>query len=476
MNGKKIRAKNWSLLVKPTEECNLNCKYCYAKPFRDKYGSTKMTFETIDKILTLCEENAEEVNWIWHGGEPTMMGIEWYTQVQELFYKHYKTKFNQSMQSNGVLLNEEWSKLSQKYGISIGVSYDVFNQDIRVGSDNVNLEDNIKKFIGAGGSLGTITVINRSNYKKQIELYDYFKENFGFDPAFNHVYRTDGTLNFDLEVTADEYSAEFIKLYKHWLNDTSLKAISERSVSTMTQQVMGGRRLVCTYSDCRQCWIGVNCVGDIYPCDRFVPEKYSMGNIADYTSITDIYKANGHKLYSMEIQKRFLTHCKDCGYFDYCKGGCNANHIAVNGDATGIDSFSCDLFKKEFNGVYEALREIDIYNNKYNFHIYRTLIEEPFFTVKEIKDFLISKDITVNENPNLNGKEILNSKEFRLMRLFNPFKGDINGHINYRQTAMSVNVNYDDKFNMNDLKPVRIKCLNEIYDISIEKIWEILKE
>lgn len=471
-----MKKKNWSLLVKPTEDCNLNCQYCYAKPFREMYPGKKMSFEMIEKILTLSENYAEAVNWIWHGGEPTMMGIEWYERVQELFYKHSNAKFNQSMQSNGLLLDEKWSKLSQNYGIDIGVSYDVFDQEIRVGSNMQKIEDNLKRYINAGGSLGTITVINKKNYKRQIELYEYFKNVLHISPAFNHVYRSDGTLDFNLEITSDDYAKEFANFYKYWINDTSKEAVEERSAVSMTRQVIGNRQLVCTHSDCRNCWVGVNPIGVLYPCDRYIPERYSMGNIMDYNNIEDIYNANGHRLYSMEIHERFKTHCKDCGYYNYCQGGCNANHISVAGNASGIDEFSCELFKKQFNEIYKVLRNVDIYKNKYNFNFLKLLIEEPFLTLNEITEFLAFKNLKIEEEPNLHGKELFKSKEFKLLRLFNPFKGDINGHTNYSQPQFSINIMYDDNLDINSIKETRFKILDKIFERSIDKIMEIMRE
>lgn len=469
------RKNNWSLLVKPTEACNLDCQYCYAKPFRDKYGNTKMDFALLEKILTLAENHAKNVSWIWHGGEPTLMGVEWYKTVQELFYKHDKTTFSQSMQSNGVLLNAEWAKLQKEYNIDIGVSYDVFDQNIRSGSQMINIENNIKKFIEAGGNCGTISVINKSNYKRQIELYEYFKNDLRVTPAFNHVYRSGGTLSFGLEIPAQQYVDEFLKYYKHWLSDTSEKAIIERSVSTMTKQIIGNRDLVCTSSDCRHCWIGVNCVGDLYPCDRYVPEKYSMGNIKDFNSIKEIYDTPGHKLYSLEIQKRFLTHCKECGYFDYCKGGCNANHIANTGNAYSIDTFSCELFRLKYFGVYNVLREVDLYSKKYNKYFYTLAIVQPFFTVNEIFEFLKYKNIDIPKE-SLTVDNLLKSKEFRLFRVFNQFKGDINKHCNYIDVKLDVDIQIGADFDMNSIKSERFEAMEKIYIMTKNHINDILKE
>lgn len=472
------RKSHWSLLVKPTEACNLDCQYCYAKPFREKYGNLKMSYETIDKILKLASEQAQEIQWIWHGGEPTLMGVEWYKQVQELFYKYSdKTKFKQSMQTNGTMLDKNWADLNKNYGINIGVSFDVFNQDIRMGSNKIDLEKRLDEYMNAGGQCGTITVINKESYKRQIELYEYFKTNRRISPAFNHVYRSDGTLAYDLEMELEDYSKEYMNYYNYWINDTSPEALPERSINILTKQVIGNRNIVCTYSDCRNSWIGINPIGQLYPCDRYVPDKYSMGNIKDFESIKDMYKADGYQLYYLETQQRLLTHCKECGYLQYCEGGCNANHIATTGNASKIDTFSCEIFKKSFNDVYKILREIDIYKKRYNFNLYKLLMEEPYFTVKEIQEVLNGYNITI-PTESLDDKDIFKSKEFRIMRIFNPFKGAeiMNHHTDYNLYTLKSNANINYEFDINSIKNERLGLINKIFTKKANDILRILKE
>lgn len=467
------KRNNWALLVKPTEECNLNCEYCYAKPFRDKYKNKKMSFDIVDKILKLSEDYAKNVNWVWHGGEPTLMGIDWYKKVQELFYNHYNTKFNQSMQSNGVVLNEQWGKLSLDYDIKIGVSFDVFNQDIRLGSKMVDIEENIKRFISTGATCGTITVINKDNYTKQIDLYEYFKNTFNFYPSFNHVYRSDGTLKYSLEIEAEDYCNEFIKYYRHVMCDTSFNSILERSFILMTNQVIGSRDLVCTFNDCTMEWIGVNCIGDLYPCDRYVPERYSMGNIKNFDSIVSIYNTPGHKLYEYERLKRLNTHCKKCGYKNYCNGGCNANHIAVKGNNCEIDEFSCDLFRINFYNVYNELKNIDVYNvKKYNKKFLEMLLMHPFYSLIEIKEFLYEKGMILQKEK-LTTENLLNSIEFNLFRIFNMFKGvGVNNHINFLNIPIiKPNIDFS---NMEEIKINRRISMNFIYNENKDAISNLL--
>lgn len=419
-----LMINNWSLLVKPTHSCNLNCKYCYEKPNRDKYKNITMSYETVDKIARLASEHAKDITWIWHGGEPTLVGVEWYRRVQDIFYKYYNSNFRQDMQSNGLLLDKEWAKLSRETRINIGVSYDGPDMTERVGSQAQRIENGLKCFIEEGIPIGIITVINSSNVHRMIYLYDYFKERFNynknFNVAFNRIYRSNGSLENNIEASNDIYNEYFKEFYNYWLHDDSSNAMDERTAMQMSAIVMGDQRgLTCAYSDCRYKWIGVNANGDVYPCDRYVPDIYYMGNIKDAASITDLYNTTGYRQYVNDIDKRFATVCKECGYLSYCRGDCNANHIAVSGTAAGNDAEGCKGFISSFKTVYSVLRDVDFYNDRLNPHFVALALDCVFFPTAEIKDFLKTKGCNTDWTFDISQDNLLQSKEYKIFKLFN---------------------------------------------------------
>lgn len=473
-NNNNQKKKNWSILVKPTHDCNFDCKYCYDKPLRDKYQGKRMRLELLKEILDKVSAYTEEVQWIWHGGEPTLMGIEWYKEAQELMYSYKdRLKINQSMQSNGFLLNEEWAEFAVDYGISFGMSFDASEQDIRCANTESKLIDTLKMFNDKGPGIGTITVINKSNVKNQIKTYEYMKS-IGINPSFNHVFSSGGTKKYDLEVEAEVYAVESERLFNHILHDIDDNAKTERTTTLMFNQVVGNRELVCTYTDCRESWISVNAVGDIYPCDRYLPDCYFIGKIQDFETIGDIYKSKGHRLYSIETQQRFMTHCKECGFLSYCQGGCNANHItsSKSNTAKDIDEFSCELFRREFNTMYKILRDVDFYEHKLSLPFTKKMIDQPVITLKEIKEFLKSKGINAdNITYNPNGKELLTCSEFELFRIFNPLMQGNCGHVNITKYPMKINIKLTRDSNLLELKEERFKYMDYIFN---EKLGQIL--
>ena len=461
----------WSILVKPTHECNLNCKYCYDKPKRDEYGNLRMTYEILDKTLRLCSDHAKEVCLIWHGGEPTLMGTDWYIKGQELIYKYYGTMFEQHMQTNGVLLDESWARLSRDYKIRMGMSFDVLSQDVRQGTGSADLLHKPDIFKRYGLSIGTITVINSQNYKRQIEIYDVLKQSGFSGAAFNHIYRTEGSYKNKLEIDVDDYIKEFARLFKHVVYDMSQDAVEERSVFEAVKSVIGNRDVCCTYSDCRHGWLGVNPNGDVYPCDRYVPDKYYLGNIAEFDSVHDLYETKGFKNYFNDIEKRLETHCSKCCYFRFCMGGCNANHIAVSGSGSGLDVTSCETFKRRFNLAYDILRDMDLFRT--NIHLQKLILTHPAFTVKEISLYLAGKGYSAEKifsNPGIRdmGPGLFELDEYKLFRIFNEYKGEVNCH----RDCHSFPVNYKMGDRVHIVKD-RLQIMDRLYEENKVKIDNI---
>ena len=84
-----MRFSNISVLVKPTNACNLNCPYCFDRSKCEVLNGHTLTKQQRCKLMDMCEQYAEEVHWLWHGGEVTLMGQTFFKEIQEEFFKRY---------------------------------------------------------------------------------------------------------------------------------------------------------------------------------------------------------------------------------------------------------------------------------------------------------------------------------------------------------------------------------------------------
>lgn len=428
--------KKLNLLTKPTCQCNFDCKYCYDKPFRESLKNN-MTFNDLDKLLQLVSNYAEDIQFIWHGGEPTLMGIDWFDQAYEkVISKYPMCNFQFSIMSNGSNYNDQYLEMFKRHNISCGSSFNAFHQKYLRSqantSEGISLEDNLNDSVFKnilnynlkGQRTGVIDVISSANYKHQIEIYEFYKK-YDIGVCMNHIFHTSQTEKNGLELEFDDYAREFKKYFKHWLYD--LNGVHERSAMNILKIVIGSRDLTCGNTDCRYKWLGIAPNGDIYPCDRYYPEKYRIGNVHQYDSIQEVFASKGYQTYSNEVQKRFDTHCKECGYLSLCGGGCNASAIESSGSAEGVEEFYCKLFREKIKIVYEEIRNLDLLNNNLNPYAKDFLVQNNFYSIKDIKRYISNsgKDIELKYDKT----DILNCNEYKVFRGINPIRYCENDYI-----------------------------------------------
>lgn len=415
------RVSSTSILCKATNDCNLHCKYCYDYPMRLRVNHAKLSLDDIDNLVDMVTKYARNVTWIWHGGEPLTLGIKFYKDAQKIFEKYgWRSNIVQQMQSNGTLLNEEWVDFFKAGQIDCGISFDVFGQAVRCGSEMIQLSDKLKMASKRGLSLGTITVISAENCKRQIEAYEYLKSIDEHNAAFNYIFATDETeKNEGIIMSFQDTVDEFLKFFNYWIHDTN-KPIPERTCMVELEQVTNQKTGICSHVDCRYCWLGINGNGEIYPCDRLLPDNMKVGNLADFSSIQEMYLSEGYKNFVKAVSDRMDKYCSKCDYSVYCHGGCYSNHI-TSPSGTGCDKQYCREFKAKFNGVYNILRDIDLQEDKENLSpiFIEKMLKNGRFTPKEIRRFLETKGYDLS-SIEYDSDDLLNCSEFKLYLVFNP--------------------------------------------------------
>lgn len=418
MNRRRVQ----NVMIKPTHDCNMNCDYCFVEGLTKKYREQRMSLDILNETYRVLSNSAEEVKIIWHGGEPTVAGVQWYKDAIELSYLYSdKTKFEHSMQSNGLLINEDWIDLIKNYGVDICISFDGLFQDFRKKGTKDIVERNLLEMKKHLPRVGGLSVITEYSYKGIIDNYKYFRK-LGVDTSFNYGIngKYDERGNFE-GIPLEEYLKEYIKYFKYWINDKD--GYLERSTITLINRVFGIRGGSCSTSDCRYKWVNINPDGSTSHCNRYFPEELGMGLIKNASNVDDLYATSGYKKFSDLAQSRITLDCTSCEYLTYCKGGCNSEHLMNSGNIHTADKSYCERFKSEFVNVYKVLKSIDIYNNtNLNLEFLR-ILNRGVYTFREIRDFLTSFGLDTS-NLRINETNLHQSSEFKLFRVFNPLSED----------------------------------------------------
>ena len=349
MNKKRSRI---NLLLMPTNQCNMNCVYCYRRAECEPSG--KMSLELLSKIYEITFKHFDEVTIIWHGGEPLIMGAEFYRQALAMQKNYLQTKIANKMQTNLTLLDDETADILSENKIGVGSSFDGLQNESLRGQSETILQ-NREKLIRRKMNCGFIFVVSKKNIDALIENYEFFKQrNINF--SMNLYIPTRGKFNDELELEPKHAVEKILELYDYWVRDKDCN-IRVNYFERMLDFIFSRRKTLCTFSSCLGKWLGIRYDGKIFPCNRAFPEKYSYGNVADYDNIADAFRSEGFRLMLLAAIER-REKCKACEIFSFCEGGCNNVALNENG-MTNINGTHCIILKAVFRHILNDARNLN---------------------------------------------------------------------------------------------------------------------
>ncbi len=330
-------------LIKPASaSCNIDCEYCFYKDIsnnRDVKDYGNMSLETLEIIVKKAyTETERSVIFGFQGGEPLLVGMDFYLHFFEYIYKYNKKNIptTVTIQTNGILINDEWAKLFKKYHVLIGISLDGpkdIHNLLRVGFLRKPTHDDVLKGIEClkkyHVEFNVLTVISKYVARNITGIYQYFKEqefNFlQFIEVLDRKFIQDGMESYSLN--NDDYYLFLSTLFELWYDDI-LKGryISIRNFDVMIHKLLGNETLVPCFNKgvCQNQNI-IEANGDVFSCDFYVTEKYVLGNILD-DSLENILK-NKRSLEFIKESTTIPDECKRCKYFSLCRNGCKRYRI-----------------------------------------------------------------------------------------------------------------------------------------------------
>lgn len=351
-----IFPNNLTILLEPTGACNLRCKHCYHA--KTEFDTNKMTEKTLNRFLTITSPFYQNVKIIWHGGEPLLMGYDFYAYAYKAFREftdNYGTKFNFSVQTNGTLLDEKFVELFEKTNTAISISYDgKYNNALREETEKV--ESAIDYLKVQNIKFSCLSVISHANIKYLVEMYEEFKEK-NIPVKFNPII-PDGAAkeNKNYLITKEEWTSCFSEFFKYWFFDDKCNIYLETCCGILAKYLgfQGG----CLSGTCLFHYLAVDSYGNLYPCGRLVDKNFLLTNIFD---IEDIRQSYLSEKYSEILNSNTLraNNCKMCKWFSKCHSGCNASAI-LSGELKKPFEFDCYFIRQIFITIENVLENYDI--------------------------------------------------------------------------------------------------------------------
>lgn len=350
------------VLIKPASSaCNMKCKYCF---YKDVAANRKNAFEGMlsikmtEKVISKAMDFAYGTcSFMFQGGEPTLAGLDYFREVVRI-EKHYKksgVKIQNSIQTNGYAIDDEWAAFFHENNFLVGLSLDG-PADLH----NINRYDTFeeptfnkvmhtaKLFDKYKVDYNILCVITKKSASSAEKIYNFFKKNnfnyLQFIPCLEPMNKNRDSDMFCL--SAKEYEDFLIRIFNLWYKDfISGRYVSIRNIDNYISIMIGNNPEACNMNGKCSIQFVVEGNGNVYPCDFYVLDELCMGNI-ETSSFEDMLRSDAAKDFIMG-SLNVPEECRDCKYYCLCRNGCKRDRLHIS------NNYGINYYCTSFKGFFE---------------------------------------------------------------------------------------------------------------------------
>jgi len=359
--------EEFQIFVKPAgAKCNLHCSYCYYLSKESLYasGSYKIMPEDILEEYIVQHFKASpgpDVFFSWHGGEPLLAGMEFYRKAVELENKHKPESFTvyNGIQTNGLLINDEWCRFLAENDFYVGISMDgpeEFHNAFRIYS---NGKPSFKKVLEGCRLLQKynirneiLCVVSSANVSKPLEIYRFFKSLdarfITFLPLVIRDLSKPGHVH-DISVPAEEFGRFLCIIFDEWIAE-DIGRIKIQIFEEAVRPAFGQEHSLCIFKKvCGRVPV-IELNGDFYSCDHFVDPEHHVGNIMSHP-VSVLLNSEKQRNFGMEKLRTLPEFCIQCDVREMCNGECPKNRFIKTPDGEPGLNYLCPGYRIFFRHI-----------------------------------------------------------------------------------------------------------------------------
>ncbi|HEY4415165.1 MAG TPA: anaerobic sulfatase maturase [Verrucomicrobiae bacterium] len=368
--------------------CNLDCKYCFyldKEALFDRGARFRMSEEVLSAYIQqqIAAQRGSEILFAWQGGEPTLMGVDFFERAVALQRLHAGGRTVQNaFQTNGVLLDDAWGEFLKRENFLVGLSIDgpqPLHDLYRVDKGGKPTFERVMRGLGMlkkhGVDFNTLTVVHRENAKHPLEVYNFLKEiGSGFLqfiplverlPAAESTARglthapppTAGTAETQVTewtVRAPDYGEFLVGMFEEWVRQDVGKVyvqLFDVSLGLWMGQPSG----LCLFRETCGDAVALEHNGDVFSCDHFVYPGYRLGNLLN-TSLGDMVRGEKQRAFGAAKASTLPAYCRSCDVRFACNGECPKNRFIHTPDGEAGLNYLCAAYQRFFRHVDPAMR------------------------------------------------------------------------------------------------------------------------
>jgi uncharacterized protein len=382
------------MLSKPTgAACNLDCKYCFflSKDMLYPNDRLRMSDEALEGYIKqlLESHSTPTVTVAWQGGEPTLMGLDFYKRSIEYAEKYRRPgqQVEYTFQTNGVLIDDEWAAFFKEHKFLIGLSVDgpqEIHDTYRVTKAGNGTFDQVMRGFEHlrkhGVEYNILCTVNAANENHGREVYRFLRDelhaewmqfipiierattetlpiaNLGWSdrPGGQRIlYTQAGSLVTERSVNPEGYGRFLIDIFEEWVRRDVGKVYVQ--LFDVTLEAYFGSYKLCIHAPTCGYGPAIEHNGDVYSCDHYVEPDYRLGNIAE-THMLDLVASPQQRQFGIDKQAKLTKQCLDCDVRFLCNGGCPKDRFVNSIDGEPGHNYLCAGFKSFFDHVNPAMQ------------------------------------------------------------------------------------------------------------------------
>jgi uncharacterized protein len=381
------------ILTKPVGPiCNLDCKYCFYLEKENLYpgeNQWRMSDAVLEEYIRqyIHSQPVAEINFAWQGGEPTLLGLEFFRKVIELQKKFAVGKIiSNAIQTNGTLLDDEWCEFLAGHNFLVGLSidgpaemHDVYRVDKRQQPTFDKVMRGLELLKKHHVEFNTLTVVNRVNSQSPLEVYRFLKsigsQYLQFIPIVERAAIGEShAAGFTLaepplprqqnsaavtpwSVEAEQYGNFLCAIFDEWVrHDVGTTFV--QLFDTALGNWMGLGSSLCVFAEKCGAALAIEHNGDLYSCDHYVYPRYKLGNVMN-RSLGAMVNSPSQIKFGNDKSNSLPKYCRQCEVRFACNGECPKHRFIQTPDGESGLNYLCAAYKKFFNHINPHMRTME---------------------------------------------------------------------------------------------------------------------